>query len=262
MEGTARFFRHALFSYKGLFGWLDPKVYFLVMVLGPLSQLMFFSCVVKYANPGQDISGYVASNALLLCVLNSIFGILTVVRSDRSMGTLQLVIASPANKFTTFLARSFFHVLNGIITAFLGLLFGLLAFHIHLPIEIILPMVMIWLVSIFAASGLGLLLGSCSLWSPSIHMWSNLVADALLLFSGANYSRTVMPDWMFQVSNYLPLTRGVELTKEIMKTGFHSDMWPVIGQEVLLGSAYFLIGIIFIRYAEYVARRKGTMDLE
>lgn len=264
MDGSKRFFRHALLSYKALFSWLDPKVYLLVMVLAPLSQLLFFSFLVKYVYNGEGLAGYVASNALLLCVMNTVFGIMTIVTSDRSMGTLQLVLVSPTNKVLLFLSRSLFHVVNGLVTACLGLFFGAVLFHISFTVEQLFSLLIVWFVSIFAACGLGFIVGSFCLWSPTMHLWSNLLASALLLLSGANYPRAQLPSWMYEISNFFPLTRGVEVTKGIMSPtrGMPVDQWVLLGQEVVLGVVFYIIGFFLIRYAEHLARVKGTMELE
>ena len=261
METLQRFARHSLLSYKALFGWLDPKVYFLVMVLNPLSQLLFFSVLVNYVYNGEGLSGYIGSNALLLCVMNSVFGIMSVITSDRGMGTLQLVMTSPANKVGLFLSRSIAHVLNGFITAVLGLAFGMIIFQISIPVEAFLPLLFIWSVSIFSACGLGLIVGCLCLWTPSMHLLSNLIASILLLLSGANYPHSIMPAWLRQFSEFIPLTRGVQLTKAILNEGNYSQVLPLLGEELLLGCCFFGISLLFIKFAEYLSRVKGTMDL-
>jgi ABC-2 type transport system permease protein len=262
MDKVNRFVRHAWLSYKALFSWLNPQVYLFVMVINPLSQLLFFSILVRVVYDGEGLPGYVASNALLLCVMNSVFGIMTVVTSDRRMGTLQLVVASPANKGSLFLARSLFHILNGFFTAVLGFASGMLIFGLNISYQVFLPLIVVWIVSIFAACGLGLVIASFCLWSPSMHLWSNLLANLLLLLSSANYPRYVMPEWMTQISNLFPLTRGVEATKQLINVGDSSGVFILMGEEFLLGTLFFVIGILLIRYAEFLARVRGTLELD
>ena len=115
--------------------------------------------------------------------------------------------------------------------------------------------------SIFSACGLGLILGSCSFWTPSMHLLSNILASLLLLLSGANYSLSVMPSWLRPIADYFPLTRGVQLTKAILNDGDYSMMTRLLTEEFLLGCVYFIVGILAIRLAEYLARVKGTMEL-
>lgn len=261
MEGINRFIRHAFLSYKALYRVLDLKTYLLFMVFNPLSQMIFFGLLVKYVYGGQDLAGYIASNALLLCVLSSVFGMMTVVMSDRGSGTLPIVMASPVNKGVLFFARTLPHVLNGMMTACLGLLFGSWLFHLSIEFGALLPLLLIWTISIFSACGLGLILGSCSFWTPSMHLLSNILASLLLLLSGANYSLSVMPNWLRPIADYFPLTRGVTLTKAILNDGDYSMMTELLAQEFVLGCIYFIIGIIAIRFAEYLARVKGTMEL-
>ncbi|MFD1737182.1 ABC transporter permease [Bacillus salitolerans] len=262
MEAVQRFIRHSFLSYKALFGWLDPKVYFLVMVLNPICQLLFFSTLVNYVYKGENLLGYVAANALLLCVLNAVFGIMSVITSDRRMGTLHLVMSTPTNKVSLFLSRSVAHVINGLVTAAIGLLFGLLLFQLTISFEASLLLLLIWVCSIFSACGLGLIVGSFCLWSPSMHLWSNLLASLLLLVSGANYPLSSMPDWLQLLGQFTPLTRGVQLTKDILNEGHYSNVLPLLGEELLLGCVFFAISISLLKIAEYQSRSKGTMELD
>lgn len=262
MEAVQRFFRHSLLSYKALFGWLDPKVYFLVMVLSPLSQLLFFSTLVNYVYGGENLLGYVAANALLLCVLNSVFGIMSVITSDRRMGTLHLVMSTPANKVSLFLSRSVAHVLNGLVTAIIGFVFGIILFQLSISFEECLVLLLIWVCSIFSACGLGLIVGSFCLWSPSMHLWSNLLASMLLLLSGANYPFSRMPEWLQVLGQFTPLTRGVQLTKDIFNDGNYSNVLALLGEELVLGCVFFAISFSLLKFAEYQSRSKGTMELD
>lgn len=262
MDGLFRFGRQCILSYRALFGWLDPKVYMLVMVLSPLSQLLFFGVLVNHVYDGEGLAGYIGANALILCVLSSVFGIMSVITSDRRMGTLQLVMASPVNKAGLFLSRSLAHVLNGLFTSILGFTFGFLVFQITLPVEALLPLFSVWIVSIFSACGLGLIIGCFCLWTPSMHLIANLLASTLLLLSGANYPQSIMPAWLISLSDFVPLTRGVELTKQIINEGIYSTIVPQISAELLLGICFFFISLLFIKYAEYLSQVKGTMELD
>lgn len=262
MEAMQRFFRHSLLSYKGLFGWLDPKVYILVMVLNPLSQLLFFAVLVNYVYKGEGLIGYIGANALILSVLSTVFGIMTIITSDRFMGTLQLVMASPTNKIGLFLSRSIAHVLNGLFTSVMGLFFGIIIFQITVPADAILPLISIWVVSIFSACGLGLIIGCFCLWTPSMNLIANLLASTLLLLSGANYPQSIMPAWLIHMADFIPLTRGVELTKQILNEGNYANVMPLLGEELILGISFFVISFLFIKYAEYLSRVRGTMDLD
>lgn len=217
----------------------------LVMVVNPLSQLLFFSLLADYVYQVKGLSGYVASNALLLCVMNSVFGIMSVITSDRRMGTLQLVVASPANKVVLFMARSLFHIFNGLVTAIIGLIFGIILFQLSFSTEQLLLLLYVWIISIFSACGLGLILASFTLWTPSVNLWANALASLLLLFCGANYSRSIMPDWMKLISEFFPLTRGVEATKLIVgERAMLSPIHELMLQEIMLGVLFYVIAII------------------
>jgi ABC-2 type transport system permease protein len=261
MEEYRRFYRQAVLSYKGLFGFLNPKTYILVMILNPFSQLLFFSMLANHIYGKAELAGYIAANALLLCVMSSVFGMMSVVTSDRGMGTLHLVMATPFNKALLFFSRSVPHILNGIFTAFLGLLFGIVIFKVPISLSIMPFLFCIWLVSIFSACGLGLIIASFSLWTSSMHLVSNLIASLLLLLSGANYALSAMPGWMAGAAEAFPLTRGVHLTKAIVNKGDISTFIPLLAEEFLLGVLLFALGLFSIKLAEHLARKKGSIEL-
>lgn len=261
MEAYKRFYRQAVLSYKGLFGFLNPRTYLLVMILNPLSQLLFFSMLASHIYGKTELAGYIAANALLLCVMSSVFGMMSVVMSDRGMGTLPLVMATPFNKALLFFSRSVPHIVNGIFTAFIGLLFGIVLFKVPISLSVMPFLLCIWLVSIFSACGLGLIIASCSLWTSSMHLISNLIASLLLLVSGANYALAVMPGWLAGVAEVFPLTRGVHLTKAIVNKADSSLFIRLLTEEFLLGVLLFMLGLLSIKLAEYLARKKGSVEL-
>ncbi|MGM9950092.1 MAG: ABC transporter permease [Lysinibacillus sp.] len=261
MEAYRRFYRQAILSYKGLFGFFNLKAYILVMILNPFSQLLFFSMLASHIYGREELAGYIAANALLLCVMSSVFGMMSVITADRGMGTLPLVMVTPANKALLFFSRSVPHIVNGIWTAFLGLLFGIVIFKVSISFSIVPFLLCIWLVSIFSACGLGLIIASCSLWTSSMHLVSNLIASLLLLLSGANYALSVMPGWLVKVAEAFPLTRGVHLTKSIVNEGDDSAFTTLLIEEFFLGVLLFTIGFLSIKLAEYLSRKKGSMEL-
>ena len=118
----------------------------------------------------------------------------------------------------------------------------------------------IWLVSVFAACSLGLILGSASLWTPSMHMLSNFLSSLLLLLSGASYSLSILPSYLQSLAQAFPLMRGVELTKQLLNENNTSQLFLLLSQEFLLGCLYLIIGIIIIRFAERLARKAGTLE--
>ena len=261
MESVQRFYRHASLSYKALHGTMDAKTYFLFMIFSPVMQMLFWGFLVRFIYEGKDLAGYIAANALLLSVFSAVFGMMTVVMGDRSSGTLSIVIATPINKALLFVARTIPHIVNGFITSIIGLLLGIVVFDLTITFNQFSILMCIWLVSVFAACSLGLILGSASLWTPSMHMLSNFLSSLLLLLSGASYSFSILPSYLQSLAQAFPLMRGVELTKQLLNENNTSQLFPLLSQEFLLGCLYLIIGFIVIRFAERLARKAGTLEL-
>lgn len=116
MDMVARFFKQSLLSYKSLFGFLDPKVYFFVKIINPVFQLIFFSLLASFVYQTKDVTPWVIGNAFLLSMYNSMFGVGTVMVNERQFGTLASIIASPSNNFLIFVGRAFMHILDSALT--------------------------------------------------------------------------------------------------------------------------------------------------
>jgi ABC-2 type transport system permease protein len=82
----------------------------------------------------------------------------------------------------------------------------------------------------------------------------------LLLFSGANIPRSDMPQWMLMVSDFLPLTRAIQASREIAAGADFADISNLLGMELLVGIIYACLGFMIFRWVEFQARVYGTID--
>jgi ABC-2 type transport system permease protein len=202
----------------------------------------------------------VVGNAVQVVALSGIFGVTMSIAGDRWNGTLPYLFGTPANRLTMFVGRALVHVLDGMISVFVGLAWGALLLGLDLsqtdPIALLLTI----LVTSFSTSGLGLLLGSLSLITVNVMFVNNLTYFMLLIFSGSNVDLSLLPAWMQVVSNWLPLTRGIQAARALIDGASIQEVAPLLNQEALIGGAYVLAGYLLFRWFEGQARRHGTLE--
>ncbi len=260
-DEVGRFFRQSILSFKALFGWLDPKIYILVKIINPVFQLIFFCLLAKHAYKVSDVTPWVVGNALLLCTYNAMFGVGTVLLDERSFGTLKTVIASPSSKFLVFTGRASMHVFDAALTVIIGFSAGAAAFGVSFKGVNILLLILVILTAMFSASGMGLLIGSLGLRIRDMNLVLNISAMGLLALSGANFPIDRLPLILQKLSYAIPLTRSVKAARLVMSgEGLYTIGGLILG-EILIGTAYLLLGYILLRIMETLARKTASLDI-
>lgn len=247
-------------SFKALNGHLNKKMIIFDKVVNPVMQLIFFTMLAKFVYKTEDITPWVVGNAFLLSVYNSIFGVGAVMVNERSFGTLKLIIASTANKFLVFIGRAFMHVLDGFITVIIGLAAGYFLFHCNFDHTNFWLFALCLLVSMFAAMGMGLLIGSIGLIASDINLILNLSMFLVFIFTGAEFPLDKLPAVLQRAACLLPITRGIEASRLIVSGKISADVYHLIGMEFVVGICYTLIGYLLLRFMEKLAKKHASLD--
>jgi len=209
----------------------------------------------------KDVTPWVIGNSFLLCTYNAIFGVGNVLVNERFLGTLKIVIAAPTNKFLIFVGRAFMHVIDSMGTVIIGLITGVIVFNVSFKdINIFLFTINIF-VSMFAASGLGLLIGSLGLKIRDMNLVMNTAAMSLLALSGANFPVEKLPSVLQKVSYSLPLTRSIKAAKLIMNGSEGAIVYGLMSQEIIIGIVYTTAGYFLLRAMETYAKKTASLDI-
>jgi ABC-2 type transport system permease protein len=254
------FWQGAVLSYIGLFHWLRPGQYIATKVWGPLTYMVFFTLLGRYASGNDDASFYVIGNALQTIAFSGIYGVTMSVGGDREFGTLPYLFGSPADRFLMFTGRSVMHILDGILGAVIGFAWGVLILGLDLSQANLPTLALIILVASFSTSGMGMLMGCLSLVTRNVMFVNNTVFFLLLVFTGANIEITRMPTWAQAVAQVLPLTRAIAAARRVAAGGSLAAVGDLLTVEFLLGLAYMLAGFFLFRWFEYVAKRRDTLE--
>lgn len=263
MDELRRLYRNGLYSFKALYGFLKPQIYVLVKVINPIFQVLFFSLVARHANGGMDITPFIIGNAFVLCMYNAFFGVGTTLISERGYGTLKLLIASPCNKFKLFVTKSTFHILDGIVTVFIGLLTGVILLNVKIPLNN-LPYFFVCLVAaIFTACSMGLLIGSIGLVTRDINLLLNLGSMLLMCLSGVNFPLEKMPLVLQWIGQIMPLTNALKASRILIVPGLLPlDLInSLILREFALGVVYCIIAYAALKLMERMSKIRATIDI-
>ena len=262
VEGVNRFLRHSLLSYKALYGFYDFYSYLLIKIVNPILQLIFFCLLAKYAHGADsDLTPWILGNAFLLCTTNAFFGIGTVLANERQFGTLKMIMVSPTNKFLAFFAKSTVHLFDGLFSVVIGLLVGMLFFHLNLNHVNLGLLFLSIFVGMFAVSGMGLFISSFGLVLRDVSLVLNTGSIVLFALSGSNFSIEQLPVFIQKISYLLPLTRSIRAARLIVKGQSGVSISSLLLQEVLVGVVYILIGYSALHIMDRISRKRASLDV-
>lgn len=255
------FFVSALLSYKGLYAWLARSHFFVMKVIYPLFQMAFFAYVAKFGL-GKEYMAYAAlGNAVQLISLNAIFGVTQTISFERYYRTLPALLITPANRLALFFSRCFVHSFDGILSAGIGLFYGVAFFGVDLSKADFFSLVCVLLLTSFSLSCMGLLTASFSLYTRDVGPMLNVVALSFLILCGVNFPVEDLPLWIQPLSHMIPLTHGIRAARLVAAGTPFSALSDTLLQMLLLGLFFGLVGYVLFMYFERAVKRRGTLEL-
>ncbi|TQR32829.1 ABC transporter permease [Lysinibacillus sphaericus] len=261
MSSISRFLHQSILSYKSLYGFLDPKIYILVKIVTPIMQLIFFVLLASYVNDSQDLTPWVLGNCFILSMYNSLFGVGAVLVSERSFGTLSLLMISPTNNFLILIGRAFIHIFDATITVAIGLIAGYLLFDLNFENTNFPLLILCIVIAMFSAMGIGLFISSAGLITSDVNLVLNTSVFVLMIFTGALFPLNNLPTALSGIPYFLPLTRGIEASKMIVNGNFSNQVIDLLAKELLIGLIYMILGYLLLRYTDKKSREKATLDI-
>ena len=237
-----------------------PKLYVALVLPRMLFQVLFFYLVALLAG-GKSLASYaLVGNAFAVSATSVLTGINNSVRSDRSRGTLEMIVASPAPVLPVVLGECACPFVEGVFRSSLvlflmGPLMGITGSQL-LRACMAFP---IMIVTIMSLVGLGFLIGSIGLTSSRFNFMPNVATYTLMFLSGVNYPVEALPQWAQAVARVLPMTHGLEGFRAVMQGVGGSAAWYPFIWEVCVAMAYLALGwSIFERRVS--ATRQGVSD--
>ena len=247
-------------SYRALFGWLNPYLFVIILLVPSVTQILFFAYLGRAADVEND-TFYVVGNAMVAAAVPGLFGMADTITDERYTHTLSLLVVSPASRLALFLGRAAPVAVNGAIVAAFAFLVGTLILDVSVPASALGPLVVTVLVTAFACTGLGIVNAAMGLrWRESA-LLSNLLLYFLLLAAGVNVPLDLLPGWLSTIAQGIPVTHGVEAARGLVAGDSLVDVAPLLGAELLVGLVYATVGLFFVRLFELEARRGATLEL-
>lgn len=253
------YFFQAWFSYRSLFAWSTPFSYMTSKFGFPFFSMLMFVFIGKFVG-FNDPAYIVIGNILLMPSINGLYGISMTIGNERQFGAMSYLLGSPAPRAPLFLGRAFFHIIDGFITVLIALPIAILFFDLGFSgINLFLMACCLILLSV-TTTGLGFIMGTISLRSRDGWMFTNTLGQLLFILIGVNFPVDKLPVVLQQVSNYLPMTRGIMAARLVLDGANWAAVSDLLLGEILIGAVYILFGYTLFRLIERASMDTGSLD--
>ena len=259
MNAVRVFFIGGYLAYRALFNWIHWSIYVPTMLGGPVFQILFFAYIGRYAKLRSD-EFFVVGNAVAISSLGGIFGMAMTIGGERWTQTLSSILVTPANRLALFLGRALPNLANGVIVSTVGFVVGWLLLDFSLKPTEIPAIALVVIVTSFACTAFGTMIGAFGLRGRDIFFFANLMIFVFLLFCGVNVPVDSLPGWMQAIGRVLPLTHGIDAARQIAQGGSLRDVSGLIGTEAGIGVCYAALAYGLLRYFEIDGRRRATLE--
>ena len=173
-----------------------------------------------------------------------IFGPVNVFPELKKMGILRRLSTTPLRVWQYFLATAIGQAAIGIVSFATLFIVAILVFHLEV-VGNWFELAGFLLLGMVTILGIGLAIGGWAKNERQAAPLSNIIVFPLLFLSGTFFPRFLMPDWLQNISAFLPLTPIIDGIRLIATEGKHfADILPQIG---LTGAWLVVIYIIAFR---------------
>ncbi|MDD3035472.1 MAG: ABC transporter permease, partial [Candidatus Saccharimonadaceae bacterium] len=182
---------------------------------------------------------YAFSGLLGFSILGiGIFGPVNVFPELKKMGILRRLSTTPLRVWQYFLSTMIGQALIGTISLAMMFLVAVWFFNLKITGNIF-ELGVFLIFSIITILGIGLALGGWAKNERQVAPLSNIVTFPMMFLSGTFFPRFLMPEWLQNVSSFLPLTPVIDGIRLITTEGKHFvDILPQLG---LIGAWMIII---------------------
>jgi ABC-2 type transport system permease protein len=260
IDAVRRFLENAVISFRALYRWFTPSSYLATKIITPIEAMVVFGLLARYAGGAGTFQYMVIGNCLAQICLGSLATANTVAE-ERGLGTLPLLLASPANRLVNFLQRGTVHILDSLVTASLALCVAALVFGVDFGATNWVAVVAAIAVATLSTICMGLLLGTLALAYSNFFLVLNLLWLLILLVTGVNVPVSALPSWISWLSEVLPFTRSLRAAREAIAGAPLSRVIGGLVTELGLAALYLSLGYCFLLLLERLVKRRGTYEL-
>jgi ABC-2 type transport system permease protein len=231
----------------------------------PLLGLSAYVFVYKALDAPKEFTGFVVLGGTMMAYWMSVlWSMASQFYWEKLSGQLELFMVSPASTMAILLGMALGGIVMTTVRAAAVLALGLfifrVAFHIHLPVFLVLY----FLTTLVALYGMGMLFSSLyMLWGREAWHISNLFQEPVFLLSGFYFPLRSLGFWVAVAASIIPVSMGLDGIRQLAYGDKAQGFIPVGYEMIVLGVlavAFLFLSSKALKLMERKAREAGTLS--
>jgi len=267
-SAAGRFFRAALArAYARVVGMSrDPTWIFFDTVL-PLLAVASYVFLYKSMQAPRAFLGFVILGSSMIAFwLNVLWGMATMLYWEKEMGRLEQYLLAPTSRMALLLGLALGGMFNTSLRALVTFIAGSIIFKVPFSVDDPLGLVAIFILTMAALYGLGMLGSSAFLlYGREAYYINNLLQEPVFLGCGVFFPVKSLGLWVGTIFSLIPITLGLDGMRQILygSAAGYGFIPYRIEMIVLLALAvvYVLLARWALRTMENLSRREGRLTL-
>ena len=253
--------------YVRLKGLIREPHWSIAEVIIPLLSISAYIYMYQVLNAPNEFLGFVIiGGAMLSFWSNVLWGMSSQFYWEKETGTLELYMVAPISRMAVLIGMALGGIINTSIRAISILVIGTLLFPIHYAIGDLSALIIIFVLTVVALYGMGILFASLFLLygREATHM-ADLLQEPIYVLSGMYYpvlGSRFFPSAIKFLATAIPLTLGIDGIRQLVILGgdFNSVIPHMVGLAIL-ASLLLPFSYFALRKMEDISKKEGRLTL-
>lgn len=182
------------------------------------------------------------------------------IRAEQVQGTLEAVLVTPTRLSTILFSMALWNLLLATFDMLVYICLAVFLFKINFTNINILSTFVIFALTIFSFSGLGIISAGFVMAFKRGNPFGWILASVEGLVGGVYFPITVLPGWLQFLANFFPITYAVRAVQLAVYRGYTlSQLWKEVAILLFFSILLLPLGLISFKYSVNKARRDGTL---
>jgi ABC-2 type transport system permease protein len=255
-------------AYPRVIGAQRERSWLLFETLLPLLQVSAFVFIYRAIQAPPEFTGFVVlGGAMTAYWLNVLWSMAAQFYWEKETGNLELYIIAPTSLMAILLGMAIGGIVFSTVRALAVMTLGLLIFRVEVSIVSIPQLLGVFLLTLVALYGLGMLFSSLFLlYGRQASHLSNLLQEPVFLVSGFYFPVRALGSVVALGASVIPITLGLDAMRQLlfptMMAQFHFlDVRVELGVLAVLSIGFLWLARRALGYMEDLSRREGRLTL-
>jgi ABC-2 type transport system permease protein len=255
-------------AYPRVIGMQRERSWLFFDTLLPLLQVSAFVFIYRAIQAPPEFTGFVVlGGAMTAYWLNVLWSMASQLYWEKETGNLELYIMAPTSLMAILLGMAIGGIVGTTVRALAVITLGLLIFRIEVSIVSVPQLLGVFLLTLVALYGLGMLFSSLFLlWGRQAWHLSNLFQEPVYLVSGFYFPVRALGFVAALGASVIPITLGLDAMRQLlfptMMAQFRFlDVGIELGVLAVLSIGFLWLARRALTYMENLSRREGRLTI-